>query len=492
MKVFLQKNILVICIILLITGACSSNMEERAPTQVVVAVPSATPIISTNTPILEPARITKQYLSSDETIQNPERGFSSEAELTDRDFAEYYEDGVTLVYLTIQLDEYRESPIPETFMQEISDFFSAMRLSGVKAIIRFAYNDGPYPNPEPDANLEQILAHIQQLTPILQENTDMIFWLEAGFIGAWGEWHSSTNGLDEDPEAKREILFALLNSLPSNRSILLRYPVDIMTFFPEPLTEDMAVNNDILQTRIGFHNDCFLASKDDEHTYARNGVFTFDQELAYLHQSTQFMAVGGESCAYNPPRSDCPTALEEMEFFHFTELGDGWHPAVLASWEEQGCYQEINDRLGYRLSILESTVNTTVKPGGIINLQFKLKNEGFAPPVNPRPVYLVLDGPTRYELLLPIESRLWLPSADLTYDLQIRIPAQTPNGKYHLALWFPDPSDTLKNDSKYSIRLANQDLWDFNNSYNIIQNINVDTHASGAVDLNAEYFEIIK
>ena len=78
----------------------------------------------------------------------------------------------------------------------LNSIFADIREAGVKAIIRFAYNQGPYPDSEPDASKAQILRHIEQLAPLLQNNADVIAWLEAGFIGAWGEWHTSTNGLD--------------------------------------------------------------------------------------------------------------------------------------------------------------------------------------------------------------------------------------------------------------------------------------------------------
>lgn len=475
---------------LLITSSCFQINENSNE----VTLPSATAtqplILLTPTTISEPERTTESYTLSEETILNPERGFSSEAELTDTDFNEYYQDGVTLVYLTIRLDDYRESDIPQTLLIQLKNFFSAMRSSGVKAIVRFAYNDGPYPNPEPDASLEQILKHINQLTPTLKENADSIVWLEAGFIGAWGEWHTSTNSLDEDVEAKKQILFALLDAMPLDRAVLLRYPVDIISFFPSPL-----INSDIVsdnpQARIGFHNDCFLASSDDEHTFARDGIFKYDDELNYLNQTTQFIPVGGESCAYNPPRSDCPTALAELAFFHFTEIGDGWHPDVLTSWEQQGCYYEIEDRLGYRLRLLESKVNQTVKPGGVLNLQVKIKNDGFAPPINPRPVYLILDGSSRYETLLPVNPRFWLGGEESIFEVQIRIPVSVPEGVYTLALSLPDPYATLADNPRYSIRFANENVWDDLNAYNVLQNIKVTTFALGEVDLNANSFEII-
>jgi hypothetical protein len=485
-----KKFLLINTLLLFLVSSCFQIHENTKP--VILPTKTNTPQIVTLTPtaIPEPERTTRTYTISEETILNPERGFSSEAELTDTDFNEYYEDGVTLVYLTIRLDDYRDSDIPQSLLTEMKNFFSAMRPSGIKASIRFAYNDGPYPNPEPDASLEQILKHIHQLAPTLKENADVIVWFEAGFIGAWGEWHTSTNYLDEDVEAKRQILFALLDATPSDRAVLLRYPVDLITFFPTPLT-DSDVENKTIQTRVGFHNDCFLASSDDEHTFARDGIFNYEDELSYLYQSTQFIPVGGESCAYNPPRSDCPTALAELAFFHYTDLGDGWHPDVLESWEAQGCYAEIEDRLGYRLSLIETTVNQKVKPGGIINLQVKINNDGFAPPINSRPVYLVLDGSSRYETLLPVNPRLWLSGEESIIEVQVRLPATIAEGEYKLALWLPDSYLSLSDNPRYSIQFANESVWDAVNAYNVLQDITVTTLALGEVDLDATSFEVI-
>src|SRR6185503_20934424 len=100
--------------------------------------------------------------------------------------------------------------------------FSDIRDAGVKAIIRFAYNEGPYPDSEPDASKAMILRHIEQLTPLLQKNADIIAWLEAGFIGAWGEWHTSTHGLDNLID-KHDVLQALVAAVP-NRYVQVRYP----------------------------------------------------------------------------------------------------------------------------------------------------------------------------------------------------------------------------------------------------------------------------
>jgi len=494
MEINMKKLTLMGALLLFFTSSCTSGL---APTQIPTETPppptsTLPPPTFTATPAVEPSRANTSYIVSDEFLQNPERGFSSEGDLDDLDFNEYYEDGVTLIYTTVMLDEYRESDIPQELLDQMNSYFDAMRSSGsgVKTILRFAYNDGPYPNPEPDASLEQILRHIEQVSPVLRTNADVIVWLEAGFVGAWGEWHASTNGLDKDQQAKLQIMTALLDAMPSDRSVLFRYPVDIMSVFPTPLTEEFAYSGSY-QSRVGFHNDCFLASENDEKTYARDGVFTFGEELSYLGQTTQFVPVGGESCAPNPPRSDCPTALSEMSLLHFTELGDGWHPDVLASWEEQGCYAEIEDRMGYRLSLTESTMNTEASPGGILHLTVNLNNDGFAPPINPRPVYLVLSGVESFEILLPIEPRLWL-SGNNSFEVKVRLPATLPTGEYNVSLWLPDPYETLQDNPRYAIAFANEGVWDASTGYNLLSTLKVNSDAGGNIDPTATDFEVIE
>ena len=266
--------------------------------------------------------------------------------------------------------------------------FADIREAGVKAIIRYSYNEGPYPDTEPDASKAQILRHIEQLTPLLQNNVDVIAWLEAGFIGAWGEWHTSTNGLDNLPD-KQEILFALLKALPETRMVQVRYPANIIEMFPTVLTEDQAFDGSN-QSRVAHHNDCFLSSETDVGTYERDGEITIERDQAYLAELTRFTPMSGETCAPNPPRSECTIALHEMELLHFSAINEAYHKGILRSWEEGGCLEEISNRLGYRLTLMSADFNEQVRPGGILNLTVNLQNTGFASIINEHPLYIVL------------------------------------------------------------------------------------------------------
>jgi hypothetical protein len=485
-KTFLYQAVI---FIILLSGLLSSCLATPVP----ATVSTGTQPVADETVLPaagEPLRITIGFTPSEKHVQNPERGLAGDAELDDPDYSQYYQDEYTIVYMDVRLDDYREIDLPREFLDEIDAWFSSMRQGGVKAIVRFSYNDGPYPDPEPDASLDQILRHIQQVEPLLKKNSDVIAWVEAGFIGAWGEWHASTNGLDDDMNAKRTILFSLLDAVPADRMVLLRYPVDIMTIFPNPLSRDEAFSG-TYQSRVGFHNDCFLSSFDDEHTYGRDGVFSVDSEISYLAQISQYVPVGGESCAYNPPRSDCPKALDEIARLHFTQLSDGWHPDVLDAWAAQGCYEEIQDRLGYRFSLVSMTFNESVRPGGVLNVEITLKNSGFASLINPRYVYAILDGPAHFETVLDVDPRFWASGELSLLQMHLRLPATAPEGTYKLALWLPDSAVTLRNDSRYAIRFANDDVWDEKTGYNILTEVDVNSQGNGVVDPAATEFILL-
>ncbi len=247
-------------------------------------------------PSPEPAIVAHTFTNSEAFILNPERGFFTPFKLPNfADFSEIRVTGNTLVYLTIRLDDYRESDIPEKMLNGLQTNFNEVREAGVKAIIRFAYNQGPYPESQPDASKSQILKHIEQLTPLLQENSYVIAWLEAGFIGAWGEWHTSTNGLDNLAD-KQEILNAVLAAIP-NRYVQVRYPINIIEMYPNPA--------DAAKAFVAHHNDCFLSSDTDVGTYESHGVNTMEGDQKYLAELTRFTPISGETCAPNPPRSEC-------------------------------------------------------------------------------------------------------------------------------------------------------------------------------------------
>jgi hypothetical protein len=304
----------------------------------------------------------------------------------------------------------------------------------------------------------------------LQKNADVIAWVEAGFIGAWGEWHTSTNGLDNITD-KGDILHAIRVAIP-NRYVQVRYPANIIEMFPEP--------EDAHKARVAHHNDCFLSSDTDVGTYERDGVNTIERDQKYLSELTRFTPMSGESCAPNPPRSECESAIQEMELLHFSAINEAYHIGILRSWEEGGCMEEVINRLGYRLSLTSADFNEQVRPGGLLDLTVHISNTGFAALMNPRPVYVVLhQASSIFPARLELDPRSWQPGSS-SFTAKIRLPSEMSEGDYNLALWLPDEAETLQNNPLYAVQLANQGLWDESTGYNNLGIINVGSSVTGS------------
>lgn len=422
----------------------------------------------------EPEVVSHTFSASDEPILNPERGFFTPYELPgNAGFSPVRITGNTLVHLNIRLDEYRESDLPQAVLDGLEVNFNDIRDAGLKAIFRVAYNQGPFPDTEPDASKAWVLRHIKQLAPLFQKHSDVIAWVEAGFIGAWGEWHTSTNGLDNLSD-KRDILNALLAAIPG-RYVQVRYPANIIELYPEPQAAAQAF--------VAHHNDCFLSSATDVGTYERDGENTIERDQAYLAELTSITPMSGESCAPFPPRSECNSAIREMELLHFSAINEAYHKGILRSWETGGCMDEVVNRLGYRLSLTRADFNEQVRPGGLLNLKVELENTGFAAPVNPRPIFVVLQQNKSIFLTIlePLDARSFQPGAS-SFMAQLRLPSNMTEGAYNLALWLPDPAASLQNNPLYAIRFANENVWDESTGYNTLGRVTVSKSAGGSVE----------
>lgn len=449
-----------------------------------------------------------EFTPSSEDFANPERGFMRQVQIwpdaTDSiwGLSNPRQPSDTLVWIYFRLDNYRTKPLDAAGLTRIGAAFDTARTAGIKVVIRFIYNWGsggswsPDPNTwAPDATLSQVLQHIKQLTPLLEEHTDVIAAVQAGFVGHWGEWHSSKNNLTS-AENQKAILDALIDALPTERMLQLRYPRDKNTHYAGPLTEAAAFSGEA-EARIGHHNDCFLANKDDSGTYrsAPRGNPS-DEIIAYwkdfITQEGRFTPVGGEACNEGKeevtPRSLCPTALQELEMLHWSFINNGYNKAVLDSWVTGGCMDTIRRRLGYRLVLTEALVPQVLPPGSAFDLEVSLRNDGYAAMFNARPVYVVLDGAgVRYMARLEnVDPRRWGSGSAYTLNVRLQLPADLADGSYRLSLWLPDQASSLQNSPNYAVRFANADVWEASSGLNILtNNFKVAADAPGFDDRSA-------
>lgn len=433
---------------------------------------------------------TRSYTRSTARFTNPERGFYRAVDLLEESELSWLREDHpydSLVYSYVHLDGFRDRAIPAATLTALTDALDVARQDGFEVILRFAYNEGPYPDSEPDAPLSRIEEHIAQVAPILAANTDVIAVVQAGFIGAWGEWHTSTNDLDTDPAARLAVIEALLDALPSTRSTQVRYPPYIADLIGgEPLDAARAWDGSFA-SRIGFHNDCFVSSNTDVGTYPSDALETW---RSFASEHTAYAPSGGETCAPFPARSACAPAIAEMEAMHFSFVNRDYHPAIVSGWEDDGCIEEIDRRLGYRLVLTEGSLPDAVRPGGSFVLELTLTNEGFAAPFNPRPLRVVIEGPGgRFEVTLPDDVRRWLPG-EHTLSARLGLPALAP-GEYTVSLWLPSSERPVEDDPAFSIRLANEGVWDAAAGSNTLGTITIDPSAPGTGDPSATALRLL-
>ncbi len=414
---------------------------------------------------------TTTYTASNEIFANPDRGFYSRIDLMNDPASNTWSHAKAagnVLHSYVRLDPYRTTAIPQSFLDTLEQRLAKVRDLGFKIIPRFAYNHGPWPNCEPDASEAQIKAHLQQLAPLLARNADVLTSVEAGFIGCWGEWHTSTNGLETNNQAKTNIWDAILDAVPVSRQVALRYPSDMRLVMGSPISASEAFSGSH-KSRTGSHQDCFLASNpDDWGTWGRNGG-SVEGDKQFIAQNGLYAVVGGETCNLDSPRANCETARAELERFHFSYLNEDYEPQVIARFKQQGCFDEFKRRLGYRFALKSATYPTAIGRGNTFALQAVITNSGYASPFNQRPVFAILDGPGgRHTFPLNTDPRRWTPGTDTTVNAGFTVPTSVPTGTYRLALWLPDQYSSLRNRPEYAIRFANQNVWEASSGLNVL------------------------
>ena len=421
------------------------------------------------------------YPSTDENFPNPERGFysaagyssASQAPLSEASVSANRRMGRTLFLLEFHLTDFVESDISEDYLDMIRANFLSLREKGAKAIVRFAYSNGMYEKDKPwDATPEWVHRHIQQLKPLLQEHYDVILVLQAGFIGSWGEWYYTDNFPDvsKDPQPRRQLVDALLEALPADRQVALRTPAYKMKMYGYSVADTISravAHQNTPRSRLGGHNDCYLASANDTGTY--NG----QDDRKFWAGDSRYTIMGGETCGTSTychceAYENAPGTMADLATNHFTYLNIGYHQKVIQRWKSEGCFEDIERRLGYRYVLDKGYFSKEATAGGAFRVVLSLRNEGFSPVQNPRDAEFVLtdaSGKVVKTWALSSDPRYWMPEEKITIDQTLQLPDGI-SGTMTLSLNLPDPCETLRSNPMFSIRLANEDVWDERTGYN--------------------------
>jgi hypothetical protein len=492
------------CVALLaaLLAACGSGSESEAP--------PAPPAAGASSPgSASPTFKAVSFEASDAAFPNPERGFHANASLV-RDiwgrtsnYAFVRERGLSVVRGYVRMDNFRDRDFSAEFLQDLRTSLGQIRDAGIKTVIVFSYNfpETVDPSGALDAPVEQVERHLQQLAPVFAEFEDVLMGLHTGFVGAWGEWHSSSNGLDS-PANKSRVMQAMLQALPASRWMQLRYPGDHLANFPTPLSETTAFDGSA-QSRVGFANMCFVTNSHDAGTWLDQSDSTGQAKREYMQAATRYMAVGGETCQSTPdPQqqpASCDNSLAELARYHWSFMNSNFYEPTLNRWKTEGCYDTIARRLGYRFELQSAQVQEAVKPGGEFRLGFALRNAGFAGPTGTRGLQVLLrrqgDGKLlRVDWADRADPRRWF-AGSTAHEVTVAagIPADAEPGVYDVLLNLPDPIASLAARPEYSIRLAaaqqGRDVWEAATGFNqLFATVRIDAQAAGAAYAGDRWF----
>lgn len=459
-----------------------------------------------------------------EGLYNPERGFRLEVALdvTEKryvwepekypDITSYLEsqselyasDSVSLVQTYFYLTGAVGKDLTDTDFRTMSIFFDKLRQLGKKAVLRFAYETQFMGRAEIGPTLEDIIRHARQLKPFLEENKDVIQVVQAGMIGAWGEWHSSFHGLEASDEIKRTVLETVCRMAPEGRFVQVRVPAY------KNLLDTASAD----YKRVSFHDDFIVLKPHVWDGGMSEGTPAYQQ----IVRESPYLPVDGElpwgtwSMNEDPDNPeagwlvDGKQAARRLFLQHYTSLSvihnykekdtkdkysmmywketpisedflrenkmpvsDGYFRRKDGSRVERSAFDYIRDHLGYRLELkaLASPRKWTVT--GSNRVELSLINRGFSTLFNEHPVYLVLidaGGHVAYATLTDADVHDWQPyqpqdstCTPLVHRLvaDISLPVSLPNGTYRLGLWMPDGSERLRYNPRFAIRCANGD-----------------------------------
>ncbi len=434
------------------------------------------------------------YTATTETTPNPERGWFVFYELkptyfnnsnnwaTEKLLDDYFKKGYRMIK-HITLLPTVTGKLPQTYLDQLQAEADLVRKKGMKVFYRFAYNWN-HSISRADADEENAKIHLDQLKPFFTNNKDIIAWLEMGFIGNWGEMHTSFIGHNVPQtvgltQSGKNIVLKVLEVLPKDRFLCVRYPVVLYrnpssygSFgFTTPLNTTTAYSGSN-QSRLGswyanFGAGDILSYKVPEHKD------NWSPETRYLPMSAH--------CDHFEDISLEPSDwLKEAETFHYVALSNPNVEAhtqdIYQKWVDAGAYQKFENQLGYRFRLAQASIaNTTLKVKDTLVLTMTMYNDGWARPVNPRDIELVIrNKTTKQKYILPVvhanpqENRLWLPGGleNAVLVAKAQLPAGMKDGNYDVLLNLPDRMPSIHTRPEYSIRLANKDILEDSTGYN--------------------------
>lgn len=368
----------------------------------------------------------------------------------------------------------------------ITASFAMARNRGMKLILRFQY--GTTAN---DPVLAQIQAHTIQLKPLLAANQDVIYVVQGGFIGQYGEWADSANNNDTKAgkRAVKDYLLAMVpTAIPINITQL--YPTMEDWFAGLPALDASIAFTGKSQARIGAHSDCYLTGNGDSFFYTgpatvKDFVITSSrvQQRAYMAAISKYTPFGGETCnnsqgASVQQRVNCIDSndetgqsggiLNEGPRYNLSYQNYSFAPNFIAAWTSGGCLNTVKNKIGYQFQY-DSIIHDALATKGTNTIFYvSMRNIGWGRIWSQRRLSVIIKPSSGADIECKSASQLRELASQATNTTTIKItcaiPSNTAVGAATLYLKMPDDHSTLSSIRAYMIRPANANngsqVWD--------------------------------
>jgi len=442
------------------------------------------------------------------TLKNPERGiyFGSPPDREDPD--DFHTLVAAWLWLDSVCDDYLTwngymaqgtSPILNDY---VTNELLPARAAGAKVVFRPRYDKDDGPNTPSDCTIDGVRVfhadrpsgttgvaqlaiqknHIEAIAGMLEDYKDVIGYIQAGYLGHWGEWNTASGyGPTNAPFLYSRTLRAAVIDY-----VLERYEAHHILQFvelrrPQFAREVLARNP---AARVGSHNDCFMTNSSDSGTFSNyvDNDDTPESDDADFSSSTEAKnwalanltgaSFGGETCPltgesttdmqnpiYHTERwRDCDKMIgtggetSEPGSFGMDYVNGSYAVDAVPVWSAPGgCYDEIRRKLGYRFEVLRVEYPQTVGAGQPFTIEIDVTNTGWSALHKPRTAMIVLRDGSTVASHVPTNSATatWLPGTTTTLVVNANAPSA---GTYNVRLAIPDP-DALTN-TDYAVKLA--------------------------------------
>lgn len=406
-----------------------------------------------------------KYEESTDSFSNPDIGFYTPlyysvttegiSNINKYDYCFKYN---SLLHLRIDLSSFSscsnntlDLELTDKALSDLDILFNNIDNASSCAIVRFAYDKFEGVK-DLEPSIDMIENHIKSLCQLFNKYSSCITALECGFIGPWGEMHSSDIA---NQDTYNRLISTYLNNTTST-PILLRRPKFIYEYYGYTLDNLDTYNEP--NNRLGVYNDGYLGSSTDLGTYDDRQKET--NWLSKINKSSSLNYYGGEVTIPTSEYNILNNAQDEMFKLGLSYLNSSWNDEVINRWKNTKYtgsdklykklseYDYINNHLGYRLVCNELQYSIS---SNVIDLKLSISNVGFGNLIRNKKLYL---------LITDLDNNIIKKEEISEYDLynfkyKLNLDTLSTNSEYKLYISL---CDDYTNNPIRSIRFAN-DIW---------------------------------